>query len=176
MWFLIWGQLKWIVFSSMIFTQFMDRLTEGDTNCILNVRKLCTILHVYWMWTSLICESSFFWQETETILVVSVFHLASLHCFWFVIRCVLFERDVFWTSALWSLFKSWKNILVSSLSKFTPHSLRQEEASRQRMMPKHLMIKRPELKQSQNTSRQIQLKCEWTAERLSAQNRERSAV
>ncbi len=157
----------------------MDHLSEGDINRTLSVKNNCNFessSHVLNLDITLCtCESSFLWQETEKTPTVSVFHLqsVSLHSIWFVIRCVLFERDVFWTSALWSLFKSCKNILVSSLSKFTPHFLRQEEAVRQRMMPK-LMMKRPELKQSQNTSRQIQLKCVWTTERLGAQNRERS--
>lgn len=121
----------------------MDHLSEGDVNCILHVKNISATLnlfHVCWSWTSP-CESSFPWQPIEKIpAVVNVFSSASSpHCIWFVIWCVLSEGDLFWTSALWSLFKSCKNILVSSLSKFTLHFLRQEEAVRQRMMQKKSM-------------------------------------
>lgn len=49
-------------------------------------------------------------------------------------------------------------VQICSLSKFTPYFRRQEEAARQRMMPKYLTIKRFEFKESQNTSGKILLK------------------
>lgn len=75
-------------------------------------------------------------SDSEENLISVSSSAASHHWSWFVISWVLFERIVMWTSALWSLFKSCKIILVSSLSKFISHFLKQEEAVRQRVMPK----------------------------------------
>lgn len=119
--FLIWGQLEWIVSNSALPTSRVDH------SCVSHFESLSHL--VYLDISFCMCESSFLWQQKRyPIVTVFIRGVSTLYLICYQM-CVVWEETCFWTSALWSDLKSCKNILVSSLSKFTPNFLRQEEGS-----------------------------------------------
>lgn len=102
-----------VSYNGTVFSQIM--LTQFMHHLIL-VIKLCTYLP---SWLKYYHMAVWVWQETKYLC----FSIAgvSLHSGWFVIRCYS----------------------GSSLRKFTLNVFRQKEALRQRMKPKHPMMKRP---------------------------------